>query len=357
MTSGTTSGHTTGSLASTLSAELQGPADLPIERLDTLDRAGPGALSFIRSAAFASQWAGSRAPAALVSRGVQVPGHDASTRALLVVPDADLALNTVLELFAPKPHRPPVGVHPSAVIDRSAELGQGVSIGPCCTVGPGARIGDGVVLMSNIAVGAQASIGRGTVLHPCVVIGDRCTVGQGCTLYGGVIIGADGFGYRPAPDGRGVVKVPHIGTVEIGDAVEIGANTSIDRAKFGATVIGSGTKIDNHVQIGHNTRIGRACLICGMAGIAGSVTIGDGVIVAGHVGIADNLTIGAGARIGAKSGVMNDVPAGATWWGFPALDARDAARNYALIRNLVELTRRVRKLEAALKPQDAESRG
>lgn len=351
------SGHTTGSLASLLGAELQGPPDLPIDRLDTLDRATPGALTFIRSAPFAAEWPKSRASAALVTRTLAVPGHDPAARALLLVPDADLALNTVLDLFAPKPHRPPPGIHPSAVVDPAAEIHPSASIGPCCTIGPGARIDEGAVLISNVAIGPRASIGRGTVLHPCVVIGERCSVGQGCIFHGGVVIGADGFGYRPAPDGRGVVKVPHIGHVEIGDLVEIGANTCVDRAKFGATTVGSGTKIDNHVQIGHNVRIGRACLICGVTGIAGSVVMGDGVIVGGHVGIADNLTIGSGARIGAKSGVINNIPAGATWWGFPALEARDAARNYAALRNIVELSRRVRKIEAALRVERARSSG
>lgn len=340
--------HTTGSLAELLGAELIGPPGLAVERLETLDRGAPGTLTFIRSAAFAPGWAGSRATAALVSRGVEVPGHDAASRALLVVPDADLALVKALELFAPRPQRPAPGVHPSAVVDPTATIGPGAAIGPCCTVGPGAKVGDGAVLLNNVSVGAGASIGRGTVLHPAAVIGERCTIGQGCILYGGVVIGADGFGYRPAPDGRGVVKIPHIGTVEIGDLVEIGANSCIDRAKFGATVIGGMTKIDNLVQIGHNCVIGRACLICGMAGIAGSVTIGDGTIIGGHVGIGDNLTIGKGVRIGAKSAVMNDIPDGETWLGVPAEPSRDAVRRVVAIRQIPDVVQRLKKIEAAL---------
>jgi len=349
------SGHTSGSLAAALGAELVGPADLVIDRLETIDRAKEGCLTFVRSAAYAAGWPKSAASAALISRGIEIPGHDPAKRALLVVPDADLALNTVLDLFAPKAQRPTPGVHPAAAVDPKATISPAATIGPCCTVGPGATIAEGVVLMSNVSVGAGASIGRGTVVHPGVVIGERCTIGQGCILYGGVVVGADGFGYRPAPDGRGVIKIPHIGMVEIGDLVEIGANSCIDRAKFGATVIGSGTKIDNLVQIGHNTRIGRACLICGMAGLGGSITMGDGVIVGGCAAFADNLTIGSGARIGANAGVMNDIPAKATWWGFPAQDARDAARGYAGLRNLTELSRRVKALEKALKTHEQSS--
>jgi UDP-3-O-[3-hydroxymyristoyl] glucosamine N-acyltransferase len=331
--------YTTGTIAQLLGADLIGPPDLEISRLDTLERARPGALSFIRSQSYAQQWPASKASAALISRGLEVtpdPG-----RALLVVPDADLALVRILEAFAPRPCYPP-GIHPTACIDPSAKVGQGVHLGPHCVIGPRSTIGDGVAMIANVYIGADVSVGRGTVLHPSVVIGDRCVVGQGCQFFGGVVIGADGFGYRPAPDGRGLVKIPHIGNVEIGDGVEIGANSAVDRAKFGSTVVGHGTKIDNLCQIAHNCVIGRACLICGHAGLAGSVRLGDGVVVAGHVGIADNITIGDRAVIAAKAGVMNDVPAGETWWGYPATRARDMARSMALLRNLPELARAVR---------------
>ncbi len=337
--------HTTGSLAQMLKADLIGPADVPISHLESLERAGAGALTFIRSASFAAMWPASTASAALVTRGVPVPGHDARTRSLLTVPDADLALNTVLELFATRPRAITHGRHPTCFVDPSATVHPSASIGPCSVVGAGASIAEGVMLMANVTVGPDASVGRGTVLHPGVVIGERCRVGAGCILHGGAVIGADGFGYRPSA--HGPVKVPQIGTVEIGDQVEIGANSCIDRAKFGATTIGSGTKIDNLVQIGHNCRIGRGCLICGMCGMAGSVTIGDGVIIGGHVGIADNLTVGARAVIAAKSGLMNDVPAGETWWGFPAIPARDAARAYAIHRHLPALARRLLAVERA----------
>lgn len=338
--------HTTGSLAQLLGAELVGRADLPIARLDHLDAAGPDALTFIRSSAYSDKWPACKAGAALVTRDVKVPGHDPDARALLLVDDADLALVKLLELFAPKPEPRPPGTHPSAVVDPSAVIGAGVHIGPGCIVGARTRLGDGCVLTANVTLESDVSIGRATVLHPGVVIGARCKIGQACILYGGVVVGADGFGYRPAPDGRGVVKVPHLGNVEIGDAVEIGANSCVDRAKFGSTVIGSGTKVDNLCQVAHNCIIGRACLLCGMCGMGGSVTVGDGVVIGGCVAIADNVTIGARAMIGGNSGVMGDVPAGETWWGFPAAPSRDTARFMVLIRNLPEMAARLRKLEA-----------
>ncbi|MEX2218462.1 MAG: UDP-3-O-(3-hydroxymyristoyl)glucosamine N-acyltransferase, partial [Phycisphaerales bacterium] len=255
--------HTTGSLARALGATLVGRDDLPLAGIDSVDRAGPGSLTFIRTAAFAAQWARSRASAALVTRGVEVPGHDPAARALLVVESADLALVKALALFAPEAQRGTPGVHPSAVVDPAARVDPSASVGPCCVVGAGAVIGAGVRLISGVSVGRGATIGDGSVLHHGVYVGERCVLGRRCVLWPGVVVGADGFGYMPDPSGRGVLKYPHIGTVEIGDEVEVGANTCIDRAKFAATVIGDGTKIDNLCQIGHNVRVGRACLICG----------------------------------------------------------------------------------------------
>jgi len=177
-----------------------------------------------------------------------------------------------------------------------------------------------------------------------VAIGQRCHIGRDCLLHAGVVIGADGFGFAADDSGRGIAKVPHIGNVTIGDHVEIGANTCIDRAKFGSTSIGDGTKIDNLVQIAHNCRIGKCCLICGQSGLSGSVTLGDGVILAGNVGVADNLTLGAGARVGGRSSVNNDIPPGETWLGTPAQPIREAGMNMAVYRDLARHIRELRKL-------------
>lgn len=324
--------------------ELIGPPDLVIRGLTALDQsADDGQLGFIRSGKFAAQWAGSRASAALVSKGVEVPGHDPSRRALIIVENADLAMAHVLGMFEPKLHQPGPGVHPSAVVDPSAQLGQGACIGPFCVVGPRARIGDGAVLMARVTVGADVKIGPLTTMHPGVVIYDRCVIGAKCILHGNVVIGADGFGYLPDPQGRGLLKIPHVGLVEIGNAVEIGACSCIDRGKFGATTIGDGTKIDNHVQIGHNARIGRACIICGMCGIAGSVVLEDGVILAGSVGVIDGKRIGARATVSAKSGVMDDIPAGETWFGTPAGPHKDQMRSYVALRQLSKFLREVKR--------------
>jgi UDP-3-O-[3-hydroxymyristoyl] glucosamine N-acyltransferase len=336
--------HTSGSLASMLGAELVGRGDLVITRLDSLERGGEGTLTFIRSAAFASRWAGSSASAALVTRGFAVPGHNEKTRALLIVENADRAMMKVLALFAPAPEAPRSGVHPTAVIDASARIGAGVSVGPYCVVGAGASIGAGSVLAAHVSVERGASVGEKCTLHSHVSVGERCVIGRGCVLWQGVVIGADGFGYLPSEDGRGVVKVPHIGTVEIGDFVEIGANSCVDRAKFGVTVVGSGTKIDNLVQVAHNCVIGQSCLLCALVGLAGSVTLGDGVVLAGNVVVSDGNTIGAGATVGGRSAVICDIPPRETWLGQPALPASEAAKNYAAARNLAEHVQSMRKL-------------
>ncbi len=173
-----------------------------------------------------------------------------------------------------------------------------------------------------------------STLHPHVSVLDRCIIGNDCVLHAGVAIGADGFGYRPSPDGRGLLKIPHIGNVVIGDHVEIGANSCVDRAKFGSTTVGNGTKIDNLVQIAHGCRVGRSCIICGQTGMAGSVIVGDGVIIGGGVGVADNVEIGSGARIAALSGVTGNVPAGQTWMGAPAAPAGEWRRTYAAMRRM-----------------------
>lgn len=339
--------HTAGSIARMVDAQVVGSPDVAIARLETIDRADESCLTFARSASFAAGLARSRAGAALVTRGLEkdilAGGFDTASRALLIVGDADRALIKALELFAPAPAAPAAGVHATSVVEPGASVDPTARIGPCCVIAAGARIGPGAVLHSQIHVARDARIGARTIIHAGVVVGERCQVGDGCILHPGVKLGADGFGYIPGKDG--LLKVPHIGIVQVGDGVEIGANTCIDRAKFGATTIGAGTKIDNLVQIGHNCVIGRSCILCGQVGLAGSVTLGDGVILAARVGVSDNLTIGAGARIGAAAGVNEDVPAGETWLGAPAMPAMATARVFAGMKKLPEILERLRELE------------
>ena len=335
--------HTTGSISEAVGGQLVGPPDLKILELASMDQAGPHSLSFVRDRQFVPAWTTSKAGAALVSDGIEIKNIEEKTRALIYVADADLAMVKVLGMFERKPTEPAVGVHPTAVVDPTAKIAPTARVGPMCIVGARTTIADGCSLMARVTVGEEVTIGPGSVLHPGAVVYDRCTIGAQTILHANVTIGADGFGYRADPQGRGLIKIPHVGTVRIGSGVEIGAGSCVDRGKFGATVIGDGAKIDNLVQVGHNTRIGRCAIICGVTGIAGSVVIGDGVVIGGHVGVADNLTIGRGAKIGAKSGVMCDIPAGETWTGIPAAPHREQMRTWSAVKRLPEMMRELRK--------------
>ena len=349
--------RTTAEIAEHVGAVLDGPAELLIHGFDFIEQASPGSMTFIRSPKFAQLWKGSHASAALVSKGVTIADHDPTRRALLYVDDADLALVKVLNLVESTETAHRAGVDPLASVHPDAEISPSARIGPNCTIESEARIGESANLVANVFVGRGASIGRNTTLMPGVVVMHACSIGDRCTIHATSVIGADGFGYTPAPDGSSLVKIPHPGGVRIHDDVEIGACTTIDRAKLGDTIVGQGTKIDNHVQVGHGCRIGRCCVICGSTGISGSVTIGDGVQIGGGVGIADNVNIGDGARIGANSGVHKDIPPGERWFGMPAARTSEQLNNYAAFRHLAELARDVKRLKNAAQRSTQDNAG
>jgi UDP-3-O-[3-hydroxymyristoyl] glucosamine N-acyltransferase len=326
--------YTTADLAERVHGELKGRSDLGIDGVNALKDASERQITFITDETHAGLWGQTRAAAAVITDGIDASGHDPSARALIVVPSASLAMIELLQLFAPPPLRPDTGVHPTAWVHPDASTGQDVRIGPHVSVERGASIGDRVVLHGGVRIYAEAHIGDDSILHANTVVRERCRLGRRVITHQNVSIGADGFGFEPAPDGSGLLRVPQIGNVEISDDVEIGAGSCIDRAKFGTTVIGAGTKIDNLVQIAHNCRIGRSCVIAALAGLAGSVTVGDGTSIGGAVAIAPHVTIGSGVSIGACSGVMRDIPAGQTCLGTPATEARDALRQAAALQRL-----------------------
>jgi UDP-3-O-[3-hydroxymyristoyl] glucosamine N-acyltransferase len=333
---------TTRQIAAQVGGELTGPPDLAIIGLAQVEEAAAGQLVLLQTPAHAGAWPASHASAALVGCDVAV-APDAH-RALIRVADFDAAMIALLRLFQPSPARPQPGIHPSAVVDSSAHLESGVAVGPHCFIGPRARIGAGCILHPRVTIMDDVIVGSACELYPGAVVRERCALGRGVIVHPNAVIGADGFGFRPASDGRSLVKVPQIGTVRIGDDVEIGAGTCIDRGTFGTTIIGSGTKIDNLCQIGHNCRIGRACAFAAQVGIAGSTTVGDGVMMGGKAGIRDHLTVGAGAQIAAYAAVMNDVPPGARWAGYPAMEGRDTMRQVAAVRALPALLHPLRAL-------------
>lgn len=316
-----------------LKGELVGTTSHKIDGPEALEKANNHQITFIGSSKYAKLWNDSKASAALIAKNITLEPGD--NRAFIKVPNVDLAMAKVLELFNPPAPVMESDIHPTAVIHETAVIGEGCKIGAHCYVGKDVELGTGVVLYPNVCVFDETIIGDHTTVWSGTVIRERCIIGSHCIFHTNVSIGADGFGYRPSDDGRGLVKIPHIGNVIIGHHVEIGANSCVDRAKFSATIVGDGCKIDNLVQIAHNSVMGRSCIMAGHSGLAGSVTLGDGVIIGGSASIKDHTTIHSGATVGAGSGVMNDVPAGKTVLGYPAQDARDMLKQWVTVKRLV----------------------
>jgi UDP-3-O-[3-hydroxymyristoyl] glucosamine N-acyltransferase len=335
-----------GDLAQKLGAQLIGDKAVQIRGVNTIQDAGAEEVCFLSSEKHADKLKASRAGGVLT----QKPIADCPM-AQLVVANVDKALIAVMTLFAPALTRQK-GVHPSAVVESDAQLDPTVSVGPGVYIGHHVKIGARTVIGSNCSIGENTIIGADSRLDANVAVYHNCKIGNFCILQANTTIGSTGFGYSFI-DGRHQL-IPHNGDVILEDGVEIGANTSVDRAKFGSTIIGAGTKIDNQVQIAHNVVIGKACLLAGGGGIAGSTRLGDGVIMAGGVGVIDNLTIGSGAIVGARSLVLADIEAGKKVWGTPAIEMNAQLRSVAIFKNLPELaktlknlSKRVEQLEAA----------
>ena len=315
-----------------LKGEIVGATSQLITAPEQLERASSSEISFIGHKKYEKIWATSSACVAVVNEDISIePGEN---RAFIKVKNADLAMSQVLELFAPPTPFFAVDIHPSATVEASAIIGTGTRIGAGSYIGPNVVLGENVTIYPNVTILDECTIGKNTVIWSGSVIRERCHLGTDCIVHPNATIGADGFGFRPCPE-RGLVKIPQIGNVVIGNWVEIGANTCVDRGKFSSTVLGDGCKIDNLVQIGHNSILGKFCIMAGNSGLAGSVTLGTGVIIGGSASIKDHTTIGDGAIVGAGSGVTADIPAGKMMLGYPAVEARDALKQWAILKRLV----------------------
>lgn len=337
-------------VAAKVGGRFGGDGSKLITGLASLNAAGSGDLVFLSNEKYAPRLNGSRATAALVSGRIATKLPAGCGVEIIMVDDADIAFAALLELAAPPPPAaglPPAGIHPSASVDPSARIGSGASIGAHCVVGPRVEIGSRTVLYPNVTVFDGARIGVDCFLWSGVVLRENCVVGDRCVIHANAVIGADGFGYRHASGGKGVVKIPHVGAVRVGHDVEIGSNSCIDRGKLEDTVIGDFCKIDNLCQIGHNSRLGRGVIVAGKVGISGSVTIGDGVMIGGGAGVADHVNIGAGAAIAAAAGVMRDVPAGVRVSGIPAREIKQFFREQAAVARLPEILRATPRVAAA----------
>jgi UDP-3-O-[3-hydroxymyristoyl] glucosamine N-acyltransferase len=330
---------TAAAIAEVTGGHLIGDPTVQITGVAPLDRATGSDLSFLGVAKYAQMFTTSGAGVVLISPELaETPG---SVPARVIVDKPQEALLALLPRFQRMGTSAP-GVHPTAVLGPGARLGRDVSVGPYVVVGAAADIGDGAVVGAHCAIGDGVAVGERCQLFPSVTLYSGTTLGRRVTVHAGARIGSDGFGYVQREGQH--LKIPHVGRCIVEDDVEIGANTTIDRGSIDDTVIGAGTKIDNLVQIAHNVRIGRLCLIMAQVGIAGSTRVEDGVMILGQVGVAGHRTIGAGARLAAQAGVFGDIPAGETWSGYPARPHKEALRAQAALFKLPGLLRRIERL-------------
>ena len=328
-------------IAAISGGELIGDPTLKITGAASLGEAEQGEISFFTDRKYIGLLRKTRASAIFVPPDFAEPIEAAQIR----VPNPTKSFEQVLLKFAPEPVTFAAGVHPSAVIDATAQLGQRVSIQPLVVIEPGAKIGDDTIIGAGSYVGHETVIGSACHIYPHVTIRERSRIGSRVIIHSGAVIGADGFGFEMV-DGRHQ-KLPQLGIVQIDDDVELGANTTVDRARFGRTWIQEGVKIDNLVQIAHNVVIGKNSVIVAQAGISGSTRVGERVTMAGQVGIVGHVEIADGTIIAAQSGVSKSLPGG-VWFGYPAVPLAEAKQQIAWIHRLGKLFARVKEIEKKL---------
>ena len=336
-------------IAQFVGGDVVGDAKIMITGLSGIKEAKSGDLTFLANPKYSALAQVTKASAIIAPRQVAVPG-----RALIYTDNPSLAFAKIASLFLDVEKKRAKGIHRTAVIDETVKLGKDVTIGPYTVVEAGAKIGDNTVIYSQCFVGQETIIGKNCLIYSNVSIRERISIGNRAIIHSGTVIGSDGFGFV-AVDGVHT-KIPQIGTVVIEDDVEIGANVTIDRARFDVTLIGQGTKIDNLVQIAHNVRIGKNCIIVSQVGISGSSVLEDNVTLAGQVGVAGHLTIGANTVVASKSGIPSSVPANSILWGIPAKPHMQAKRVNACVQRLPEYIKiinemkiKIAELEAKLK--------
>ncbi len=331
-------------LAQRLDCRLEGDPSMEIHGVAGIEQAAPGEVTFLANRRYAPNLKTTRASAVFIEDGVEVerePG--AAPLAKLRTANPYLAFAKAIELFYDAP-KYPVGVHPTAVIAKSAKIGAGAHIGPYCVVDEEAVIGENAVLHSFVTIYRGARIGANFFAHAHAVVREFCRIGDRVILQNGVVIGGDGLGYAKNADGTWY-KMAQSGPAVLEDDVEVQANACIDRATVGETRIGRGTKIDDLVLVGHASKVGANSMLCGQVGLAGSTHIGENCILAGQVGTAGHLMVGDGTVITAQSGVPNDVPPHALYSGYPAVENREWLRMMAALRRLPELQKRMAELE------------
>jgi UDP-3-O-[3-hydroxymyristoyl] glucosamine N-acyltransferase len=337
-------------IAATIGMTLKGD-DRLVTGVNTLAAAGPDEVSFLANPKYIGELPTTRAAAVIVH-----PSHADAVPRALVSENPYMDFGRTLGLFA-REQGFFDGISPLAFVHPEAEIGDGVSIGPFAIIGPRAVVGGKTRVFPGCYVGEDCRIGEGCILYPNAVIMAGTVMGRGCIIQPGAVLGSDGFGFTRTE--RGIEKIPQVGRVVLGDGVEVGASSAIDRAALDVTSIGSGTKIDNLVQIGHNVRMGASGIIVAQAAIAGSCVLGDNVTLAGQVGVAGHLRIGNNVTLGPQSGVGKDIPDNQVMGGSPAVDQGTFMRTLALMPRFPEIFKRLTKLEkelAALKDGQADTK-
>ena len=328
-------------LAQHIDADLVGDGSAEISAVGAVEAAGESDVTFITDSRHMAGLEKSRAGAVIVANRIE-----GLAKPQLIVKNVDAALIEALNLFAPKLRTVAEGIDPAAKVAQDVKIAKGVSVGPGVVIDDGVEIGLNSIIASGCKIGENSKLGKNCRLDSNVVVYHNCRLGNNVVIQANSTIGSTGFGYSFIDGAHKFI--PHNGGVVIEDFVEIGANCCVDRAKFGNTTIGAGTKIDNLVQIAHNVVIGKCCLIAGQVGISGSCKLGDGVVLAGQVGLADNIEIGDGTVVGAQAGVVNNIGAGKRVVGSPAIDGREALQIVALTRRLPKLAKKLKQLSARI---------
>ena len=334
--------YTVKDIAEFIKGELKGRPEEEIKGVSALEDAEKGDIAFIENPALKDKVNTSAASCIITSFDLEAPN-----KSVIKCKNPSLAAARIVEKIFPYDVKRPKGVDKRAVLGDNVKLGRDVAIGANSVIGDNVSIGEGSVIYPLVYIGSDSKIGRNTVIYPNVTVRERIEIGDGVIIHPSAVIGSDGFGF--IRDGDGFVKIPQTGIVEIRDDVEIGSGVTIDRARFGKTVVGKGSKIDNLVQIAHNVKIGANCIIVAQAGVSGSVKIGDNVMLGGQVGIRDHVEIGSGAMIAAKAGVSKSVPPKVIMSGIPARRHNITKRLIAHIDGLPKIVERLNALEKKVK--------
>jgi UDP-3-O-[3-hydroxymyristoyl] glucosamine N-acyltransferase len=337
---------TASQIALLINGKIEGDANASVNSFGKIEEAKRGQLAFLANPKYEDHLYSTQASVIIVNESLQLKQNVGST--LIRVPDAYSAFATLLSKYQEMMTQQMKGIQQPSYIAKTASYGENVFIGAFTYLGENVNIGNNTKIFPGVFLGDSVRIGNGTIIHPGVKVYQDCMIGDRVTIHAGAVIGSDGFGFAPQPDGS-FKKVPQIGNVVIENDVEIGANTTIDRATIGSTIIKTGAKLDNLIQVAHNVEVGNSTVIAAQAGISGSTKIGKGAMIGGQAGVVGHLQIGDGARINAQSGVSKSVEAGKAVTGSPAHDYTAALRSQAISRNLPELEKRVKELEALVK--------